>query len=43
MTGMTRSSAEMMVSAAVAKSEQLDVSVTIVVVDAGANLVNLVR
>jgi len=43
LTGMTRSSAEMIISAAVAKSEELDVVVTIAVVDSGANLVSIVR
>jgi len=40
---MDRSTAERAVRAAIAKSEELDVAVTIAVVDSGANLVSLVR
>ena len=43
LTQMDRSTAERAVRAAIAKSEELDVAVTIAVVDSGANLVSLVR
>ena len=40
---MNRASAEKIISAAINRSEELDVKVSIAVVDSGANLVSFVR